>query len=152
PETPAVSPVVVVEQPTTSPVPVAEVAPTAVPTTDGDGLATVAPTATTPAAEPGTPPPPAAESDPAADLRQAGDRGWGVDVGLGTAILLAGGAGGAITTRRRRQLRASTVNSRIVEPSAVTARTEQALRRLAEGERIARLDIALRAAASELIA
>ena len=71
--------------------------------------------------------------------------------GLGAAVLLASGVIGAVGVRRRRQLRSATINARLAEPSNDSVATEQALRRLGGGDRVARLDIALRAAAHELV-
>ena len=71
--------------------------------------------------------------------------------GLGAAVLLASGVIGAVGVRRRRRLRSATINARLAEPTNESVATEQALRRLGGDDRVARLDIALRAAAHELV-
>ncbi len=70
--------------------------------------------------------------------------------GIGSALMLAGGAVGLLETRRRRQLRAASVGARLSTPTAAQARTELLLRSLSAAERLARLDLALRAAAPSL--
>ncbi|MDP2291267.1 MAG: hypothetical protein Q8M22_08760 [Actinomycetota bacterium] len=70
--------------------------------------------------------------------------------GIGSALMLAGGAVGLLETRRRRQLRAASVGARLSAPTAAQARTELLLRSLSAAERLARLDLALRAAAPSL--
>jgi hypothetical protein len=72
--------------------------------------------------------------------------------GLAAAMMLSAGAVGLLETRRRRLLRAATVGSRLVPPSLQQARTEVLLRSLDAGERLARLDLALRSAAPSLAA
>ena len=72
--------------------------------------------------------------------------------GLGTALLLSAGAMGMLESRRRRQWRAAVVGTRLTIPTASQTRTEIVLRALAGPERLARLDIALRAAAADLAA
>ncbi|HEY4332880.1 MAG TPA: hypothetical protein VGM78_09940, partial [Ilumatobacteraceae bacterium] len=74
-----------------------------------------------------------------------------VPAGLGAAVLVSSGAIGAVASIRRRRLRSAGVFARLAEPSPVVAHTETVLRRLDDGDRIARLDLALRAAASELV-
>ena len=71
--------------------------------------------------------------------------------GLGAAILVSSGVLGVVVARRRRQLRGAVVHARLAQPALTVARTEAVLRALDGGERIARLDVALRAAASELV-
>ena len=80
----------------------------------------------------------------------AASPGGAVPGGLGVAVLVSCGVLGAVTARRRTQLRRSRVGSRLLQPSAVAIATEAALRSLGNGERITRLDIAIRAAAAEL--
>ena len=70
--------------------------------------------------------------------------------GLAAAMMMSAGAVGLLDTRRRRALRAATVGARLVPPTLRQARTEVLLRSLDGGERIARLDLALRAAAPSL--
>jgi hypothetical protein len=71
--------------------------------------------------------------------------------GLGAAALLASGVLGAVGVRRRRRLRAADPNARVAAPSASATRVEQQLRRLGGGDRIARLDVGLRAGAAALV-
>lgn len=70
--------------------------------------------------------------------------------GIGSALMLAGGAVGLLETRRRRQLRAASVGARLSAPTSEQARTEVLLRSLSAAEQLARLDLALRAAAPSL--
>ena len=70
--------------------------------------------------------------------------------GLGTALLLSAGAVSMLESRRRRQWRAAIVGTRLMAPTAAQARTEVVLRALAGPERLARLDVALRAVAADL--
>ena len=70
--------------------------------------------------------------------------------GLGAAVLVAGGVMSAATVRRRRRLRGASVNARLARPSAEMVEVERVLRELDRGERVARLDVALRAAAHDL--
>lgn len=72
--------------------------------------------------------------------------------GLGSALLLSAGAVSVLEARRRRQWRAAGVGARIPLPSCEATRTEVVLRALDAPERIARLDVALRAAAGDLAA
>ena len=72
--------------------------------------------------------------------------------GLGTALLLSAGAVGMLESRRRRQWRAAIVGTRLALPTPSQTVTETMLRALAGPERLARLDIALRAAAADLAA
>ena len=72
--------------------------------------------------------------------------------GLGTALLLSAGAVGMLESRRRRQWRAAVVGTRLALPTPSQTVTEKMLRALAGPERLARLDIALRAAAADLAA
>ena len=72
--------------------------------------------------------------------------------GLGTALMVSAGAVGLLESRRRRQLRAAGVGARLVPPTLQQARTEVMLRSLDASERLARLDLALRAAGTDLAA
>ncbi|CAN5622260.1 hypothetical protein BH10ACT2_BH10ACT2_20210 [soil metagenome] len=72
--------------------------------------------------------------------------------GFGTALLLSGGAIGMLESRRRRQWRAAVVGTRLAAPTPSQVRTESTLRALAGPERLARLDVALRAVAADLAA
>lgn len=71
--------------------------------------------------------------------------------GLGTALLLSAGAVSLLEARRRRQWRAAGVGARLSAPSLLETRTEVLLRSLTAPERVARLDIAVRAAAVDLV-
>ncbi len=70
---------------------------------------------------------------------------------LGAAVLVSGGVLGVAVGRRRRRMRAAGVHARFAPPSEQAIATEMLLRRLGSDERVVRLDIALRAAASVLI-
>ena len=76
---------------------------------------------------------------------------WSLPGGLGAAVLLSSGVMAAVVSRRRRRMRGASVFARLADPSASAAATETVLRSLGEAEQIARLDIALRAAATELV-
>ena len=65
--------------------------------------------------------------------------------GVGSAVLLAAGVAGAAEARRRRRLRAATMNARLATPTPRLADLDRLIRKLDAGDRIARLDIALRA-------
>ena len=70
--------------------------------------------------------------------------------GIGAAVLLASGLVGAVAVRRRRQLRSAAVNARLAEVPALMSEVADVLHRLDNGERVTRIDIALRAAAHEV--
>ncbi|MBI4933166.1 MAG: hypothetical protein HY828_04765 [Actinobacteria bacterium] len=70
--------------------------------------------------------------------------------GLTAAVLLSAGALAAVEVRRRRRLRASDVGEHWPPPAAGVAETEMLLRSIGAGERVARLDLALRVAARDL--
>ena len=70
--------------------------------------------------------------------------------GVASALMLSAGALGALQLRRRRQLSAATIGARLTPPTPQQVRTEQLLRSLDASERLARLDLALRAAAPDL--
>jgi hypothetical protein len=72
-------------------------------------------------------------------------------VGLGGAVLVASGVVAGLATRRRRQLRGASRPVRATGPTPDRVQLETVLRRLDQGELIARVDIALRALASELL-
>ena len=71
---------------------------------------------------------------------------------LTAAVLLSAGLLGAVEVRRRRQLRSSDVGDRWPPPGTRAAQTEMAMRSIGAGERVARLDLALRSAARDLVA
>ncbi|CAB4884966.1 unannotated protein [freshwater metagenome] len=70
--------------------------------------------------------------------------------GLGAAVLLASGITVGVAVRRRRRLRSASVNARLPQPTRNLVAVETVLRAIDDGERIARIDIALRALATEL--
>ena len=74
-----------------------------------------------------------------------------VPAGLGAGVLLSSGVLAAVISRRRRRLRAATVSARLADRSTDAIATETVMRSLGDGERIARLDIALRAVAGILV-
>ena len=73
-----------------------------------------------------------------------------VGIGLSAAVLVSAGAIRLLESRRHQQLRAAEVGARLVVATPSVANTELLLRRLDEPERLARLDLAVRAAAGEL--
>jgi hypothetical protein len=128
---------------------------------------TVATTATTSAPAEVTPPRPSgqpcdpateeaveAAATPPADPEIPPDLPVGRDfpVPAGAAVLLAAGVVGLADALRRRQLRRAAVGARFAEPSAAVQATDRALREVGRAERVARLDVALRAAAATLSA
>lgn len=66
------------------------------------------------------------------------------------AAMLAAGVLGLVGLRRRLRLRSARPRSRVPEPSSDVADTERRLRSSDPGDRTARVDVALRAAASDL--
>ena len=112
--------------------------------------ATSMPTAPTPA--PANPVAPGSAAAPAATSDAPAERSvlLPYTAGVGSALMLSAGAVGALQLRRRRQLRAATVGARLTAPTPQQVRTEQLLRSLDAPERIARIDLALRAAAPSL--
>jgi len=69
---------------------------------------------------------------------------------LATAMLLAGGAIAALDARRRQQLRRAHLGARLVPPMDEAIETEMLLRSLDPADRLARIDVALRSAATDL--
>ena len=80
------------------------------------------------------------------------DDGVSVASGLAAAVVLAGGAIAALGSRRRHQLRGAVVGARLVPPTEQAVETEMLLRSLSPGEQLARVDLALRCAAQQLVA
>jgi hypothetical protein len=72
--------------------------------------------------------------------------------GLTAAVLLSAGVLASVEMRRRHRLRASDVGETWPPPGAESVQTEVALRTVGAGERVARLDLALRSAARDLAA
>jgi nucleoid-associated protein YgaU len=93
---------------------------------------------------PSTPPPPSA-SDADADRGSPSS-----PIGIGQAALIATGIVALLVARRRAKLRAAEPPARVPLPNPDMVATERMLRRLDAGERLLRVDIALRAAAAEL--
>lgn len=71
-------------------------------------------------------------------------------IGLGGAVMIAAGVVAAITLRRRRHLRAAVGEVRVPVPIQHLVVAETIVRRLDEGDRLARLDIVLRALSSQI--
>jgi hypothetical protein len=69
-------------------------------------------------------------------------------LGVGEASLIATGLVALLAARRRARLRAAEPPARVPVPRPETAATERELRRLDDGERLLRIDIALRSLAS----
>ncbi len=72
-------------------------------------------------------------------------------IGIGEATLLSAGVLALLGARRRQRLRGSLPRARVPEPSAESIAAERRLRTLDAGERLLRLDVALRAAAATLV-
>ena len=72
-------------------------------------------------------------------------------LGLGGAVLVATGVVAGIAMRRRSRLRGATVGARLAEPSPRLIAVESLMRRIDRAEGVARLDIALRSLAGELV-
>lgn len=94
--------------------------------------------------------PPAGPSGPSSANDVDGRRPAPLPVGIGEAALLATGVIALLAARRRSRLRAAEPPARMPLPRPETAATEQMLRRLEDGERLLRVDIALRAAAAAI--
>ena len=91
--------------------------------------------------EPGSPGRPDADPEPA-DIEL---------LTLERAAMLSAGVLTLLGVRRRRRMREAPANSRLPAPSADVVRAERALRTIDAGERFARVDIAIRAAAMPLV-
>ena len=94
------------------------------------------------------PPPVGPEAVDTADTDD--DSGSPAPIGLGQAALISTGIVALVAARRRAKLRAAEPPARLPVPNPDRAATERMLRRLDAGERLLRVDIALRAAAAEL--
>ncbi len=126
PNAPTTPPVVAV------PAPVPVEAPVSVPATS----------TTAPAPPPLAPPAPVGSSTAA---------GSPAPVGIGEAALLSAGVLALVASRRRTRLRSSRPRSRVPEPPSDAVAAERRLRTVDAGERLLRVDIAVRAAAASLI-
>ena len=122
-----------------------EAIPPAATTTENAPPTVVAPPATV-----ATPPPQPVPDQGAVDGDRSASLPTSHTTGIGTALLLAAGAVGALEARRRRRLRATMVGDRFDPPDPGQVRTEVLLRSLGPAERLARLDMALRAAAVDV--
>jgi LysM domain len=126
------------------------VAPAAVacPSDGGSGAAPVAPSDTPISAsvDIGAPPPTASASSNSA---QAGSS---AGFGLGAATLLGTGAIGVVSSLRRRRLRSAGLQARMPRPSDAAVELELALRAVSDEERVARVDVVIRAAQAHLMA
>jgi LysM domain len=71
-------------------------------------------------------------------------------IGLGGAAMLSAGLVALLGVRRRRRLRAARAGARVPPPRDAAARTERALRAVDAGERLVRLDVAVRSVAMPL--
>jgi LysM repeat protein len=76
----------------------------------------------------------------------------GAEMGIAGAVLLASGALALLESRRRRLLRAAQVGQRLAPSGALERRAESQLRSMTDGDVVARLDIAMRAAARDVAA
>ncbi len=71
--------------------------------------------------------------------------------GLAAAVLLSGGALLVLDARRRQQLRSAGVGARLRPPSDEEIETETILRSLSPTDQLARIDLALRSSATDLV-
>jgi nucleoid-associated protein YgaU len=95
-------------------------------------------------------PPPTAPGPPT-DADAGTDRGSPLSpIGIGQTALIATGIVALLAARRRARLRAAEPPARVPLPNPDMVASERMLRRLDAGERLLRVDIALRAAAAEL--
>ena len=72
-------------------------------------------------------------------------------IGIGEAALLSAGVLALVAARRRQRLRAARRRARVPEPPPGTVATERRLRSVDAGERLLRVDVAVRAAAAALV-
>src|SRR6185312_13349910 len=85
-----------------------------------------------------------------ADATTQGSETSPIGLALGGSVLAASGVVALIEARRRQRLRAAAIDQRLAQPPAHLVETERLQRRLAQPELLARLDLALRAAAGDL--
>ena len=140
--------------PAADPVAASAAAPAAVEVVDQPTVApppTTAPSVPPTTVPPTTVPPATTTTAPDAPVESDDEGGMGATE-LGAAALLAAGVLAAVRAGRRRGLRANLPGDVVAPPTFEQARTELQLRALHADERVARLDIALRAAARDLAA
>ena len=110
----------------------------------------VAPTLAPPSAVP-NPSPADAISPAVASFFENESNGFPMQRGLPAALLLSGGAIVVLDARRRQQLRSARVGARLLPPTRQAVETELLLRSLNRADQLARVDLALRAAACRLV-
>lgn len=85
------------------------------------------------------------------DLRRPAPTSAPAPIGLGEAGLISAGVVALVTARRRARLRAARSLVRLPERTERIVDTERSLRRVGANERIVRVDVAIRAAAAEVV-
>jgi len=136
--------------PAAAPVAAPAVAPVGVEVVD-QPIVAPPPTTTAPSVPQTTVPPATTAAVPDAPMESNDEGGMGVTE-LGVAALLAAGVLAAVRAGRHRGLRRSLPGAASIAPTFEQARTELQLRSLHADERVARVDIALRAVARDLAA
>ena len=118
------------------------------PSTNAESVPTTQlPPPTLPAA---VPPASVIEPSPPVVVEHRADDNIATGSGLGAAVVLAAGVIAALAARRRQQLRGADFGARLVPPTRPAIETETVLRSLSAGDRLARIDLALRCAAPDL--